>query len=102
VWTSDARAVTHVETDDSHSARRLSFELEGVIGDQPVRANFEEGTLSCDPLLRSHAELVVALGDSFVDGKSGRSRPASLDGVPVVVLATLIRAMRVTRVQVAM
>jgi hypothetical protein len=73
-----------------------------VIGGQPVRAAFEKGTLICDPLLRSHAELVVALGDSFVDGRSGQSRPASLEGAPVVVLATLMRAMRVTRVQVAM
>jgi hypothetical protein len=73
-----------------------------LIGDQPVRAALEKGTLICDPLLRSHAELVVALGDSFVDARSGQSRPASLEGAPVVVLATLMRAMRVTRVQVAM
>lgn len=78
-----------------------SFEVEGLIEDRPVRAAFEKGTLSCDPLLRAHAELVVALGDWFICGPSNESRTAALEGDPVVVLATLMRAMRVTRVEVA-
>jgi hypothetical protein len=77
-----------------------SFELEGVIDDVPVEAVSLDGVLVCDPLLRSHAEVIVALGESIALGRFGKREPASLDGPPAVVLATLARAMKVTQLRV--
>jgi hypothetical protein len=84
-----------------------SFEVEGLIGDVPVKAVALDGTLVCDPLLKSHAEVVVALGERLIvpgDGppssRFARRERARLDGPPEVVLATLVRAMRVTKLRV--
>jgi hypothetical protein len=78
-----------------------SFCVEGRIGDHVVVARYEAGVLDCDPVLRTHAELVVAVGDSFPFGNVNHALPASLDGPPVVVLLTLMRASFVTKVQAA-
>jgi hypothetical protein len=84
-----------------------SFEVEGLIGDVAVKAAALDGTLICDPLLKSHAEVVVALGESLVvlgegpaGSRLGRRERARLDGPPEVVLATLVRAMTVTKLRV--
>jgi hypothetical protein len=77
-----------------------TFEMEGVVDDVPVRAVSLDGVLVCDPLLRSHAELIVALGESIALGRFGKKEPARLDGPPAVVLATLARAMKVTKLRV--
>lgn len=83
--------------DGALAAKRVScFELEGTIGGQPVAARYEGGVLDCDPLLRSHADLVVAVGDTFSYGEGGPVVDASLEGPAVAVLVTLMRAMRVT------
>ncbi|GEM_PF-6064603 len=74
-----------------------SFRVDGTVGDQAVWAEYEEGSLRFPPLLRSHAELVVSLGESFRLGEE--DVPASLTGPPGVVLATLMRAMRVKSVK---
>jgi hypothetical protein len=74
-----------------------SFRVDGTVGDQPVEAVYEGGNLRCDPLLRSHAALVVSLEESFRLGEE--DVPATLNGPPALVLATLMRAMRVRSVR---
>jgi hypothetical protein len=81
--------------------------VEGLIGDVSVKAAALDGALVCDPLLKSHAEVVVALGESLVvlgegpaGSRLGRRERARLDGPPEVVLATLVRAMTVTKLRV--
>jgi hypothetical protein len=89
------------------SSHFRSFEVEGLIGGVPVKAAALDGTLVCDPLLKSHAEVVVALGERLVvmgeglaGSRFGRREQARLDGPPEVVLATLVRAMTVTKLRV--
>lgn len=77
-----------------------TFELEGLIDDVPVKAAALDGVLVCDPLLRAHAEVIVALGESLPDGLFARPEPARLNGPPAVMLATLMRAVRVTKLRV--
>jgi hypothetical protein len=77
-----------------------TFRVEGTIGDHLVMARYEAGgLLDCDPLLRTHAELVVALGESFPLGDADDPLPATLDGPPVAVLLTLMRASLITKVE---
>lgn len=77
-----------------------TFELEGLIDEVPVRAAALDGVLVCDPLLRAHAEVVVALGESLPEGLFPRGAQARLEGPPAVILATLMRAVRVTKLRV--
>jgi hypothetical protein len=74
---------------------RYDFEIRGVISGQPVSATLRRDRLRCDPLLRAHADLVVALGETFPYGD--RALPATLDGSPAQILLTLMRAMNVTK-----
>jgi hypothetical protein len=93
-------AATPTVTKVRDSAHLRSFELEGAVGDVPVKAVSLDGVLVCDPLLRSHAEVIVALGETIALGRFGKEEPACLDGPPTVVLATLARAMKVTKLRV--
>lgn len=74
------------------------FELRGVVSGTSVRAMLTSYGLECDPLLRAHAELVVALGETFPYGEHGVVT-ASLDGSPAQILLTLMRSMKVTGLQ---
>jgi len=76
-----------------------SFVVQGSVGDVPVSAWWDEEGLTCDPLLMRHAELVVALGETFSCGRDGTQLVASLNAPPTQVLLTLIRAMKVSRLQ---
>lgn len=49
---------------------------------------------------RAHAEVVVALGESLPDGMCPGGERARFDGPPAVMLATLMRAVRVTKLRV--
>jgi hypothetical protein len=69
-------------TNVKDTAHFRSFELEGVVGDVPVKAVSLDGVLVCDPLLRSHAEVIVAPGEGIAHGRFGKEEPASLDGPP--------------------
>jgi hypothetical protein len=61
------------------------------VGDCDVLAVLRGGELIADEVLLRQAELVVAMGESFV-GPSGEPIRASLEGPPVPVMLTLIRA----------
>jgi hypothetical protein len=66
-------------------------------------AHWDHEGFSCDPLLLAQARAVEALGDTF-GGDGGRSPvAASLQGPPLSVLLTLMRACdRVVQVDVAL
>jgi hypothetical protein len=93
-------AITRAEPEAKATEHLRTFELEGLIDDMPVRAAALDGVLVCDPLLRAHAEVVVALGEALPDGLFPQGERASLDSSPAVMLATLMRAVRVTKLRV--
>jgi hypothetical protein len=68
------------------------FAVEGVIGDQVVRAVWADGRLRCDRLLESRARLLVDLGAEFGCDDVPRRYRASLQAPSAAVLLTLIRA----------
>ena len=88
------------DADRARPPGRYFFEVEGLIDGVVVRASFAPGGLCCDRLLRSYAELAVALGDTFTCGR--KALPASLDGSPGQVLLTLVRCMEVTNIHVCL
>ena len=68
------------------------FALEGVLGDQVVRAVWADGQLCCDRLLEGRARLLVDLGAEFGYEEAPPRYQASLQAPPAAVLLTLIRA----------
>jgi hypothetical protein len=72
------------------------FRIEGTLEDgTSASALFWRGRLDCDRPLRSRAEILVDLGERFsLEGARG-SYAATLDGPPLAIALTLIRAMRV-------
>ncbi len=88
------------EIDQARPPGRHFFEVEGLIDGVTVRASLGPDGLSCDPLLRSYAELAVAMGDTFTCGR--RVLPASLEGSAGQVLLTLVRCMEVTNIHVCL
>jgi hypothetical protein len=68
------------------------FGVEGVIGDQVVRAFWADGRLVCDRLLEARARLLVDLHAEFRSDDPPRRYLANLQAPPVAVLLTLIRA----------
>ena len=82
----------------ARSPRRgvAGFHIAGTVEDGTwVCARYADGTLRCDDALRSRADLVVAAGEIFELPDSSRRHVATLDGDPVAVALTLIRAMHV-------
>jgi hypothetical protein len=78
------------------------FTVEGVVDGEAVRASWADGRLACDELLRSRALLLVDLEEEFLYSDPPRCFIASLDGPPIAVALTMIRACdRVTRILVA-
>ena len=97
------RKASPAEGDAARAAKRLGryfFEVEGIIDGVAVQASFGPEGLSCHWLLRSYAELAVALGETFTCGR--RALPASLEGSPGQVLLTLVRCMEVTNIHVCL
>jgi hypothetical protein len=68
------------------------FAVEGLIGEQVVRAVWTDGQLSCDRLLASRARLLVDLGVEFSCQDPPHRFLASLQAPPVAVLLTVMRA----------
>jgi hypothetical protein len=68
-----------------------SFFLEGVVEHRAVHAEWRDGGLVADPLLLERAELLVSLGEQFGAPNTG-PYTASLCGLPIVALLTLMRA----------
>jgi hypothetical protein len=78
------------------------FTVEGVVDGEAVRASWADGRLACDELLRSRALLLVDLEEEFLYSDPPRCFIASLDGPPIAVALTMIRACdRVTRIVLA-
>ena len=88
------------EINQARPPGRYFFEVKGLIDGVTVRASLGPDRLSCDPLLRSYAELAVAMGDTFTCGR--KALPASLEGSPGQVLLTLVRCMEVTNIHVCL
>jgi hypothetical protein len=78
------------------------FTVEGIVDGEAVRASWAHGRLACDELLRSRALLLVDLEEEFLYSDPPRCFIASLDGPPIAVALTMIRACdRVTRIVLA-
>lgn len=75
----------------SSRRHRRVFSIEGRIEEQPVLGVLRDDGLVVTASLLQRAQLLVSMGDEFEDD-DGSSRPASLDGPPLSVLLTLIRA----------
>jgi hypothetical protein len=68
------------------------FQVTGMLGDEVVRALFEDGRLFVDGRLLTHAMLLVELGEVVRVEELGFSVKASLDGSPYAALITLLGA----------
>jgi hypothetical protein len=62
-----------------------------MVGETAVLAAMRAGEVIGDAPLIRQAELVAAMGETF-EGVDGKSISASLDGPPLAVILTLIRA----------
>ena len=76
------------------------FTVRGIVDGRTTRAQWAPGHLDCDHQLMQRAEVVVAMGERFSTPWSpAASLPASIEGPPVAVLLTVMRAFsRVTSV----
>jgi hypothetical protein len=100
------RDASGVERARHHAGPRLPsigrFVIEGLLDSRPVSAAWAGGRLTCDEDLRARALLLVDLEETFVYDDPPRVFIATLDGPPVAVALTLIRACdRVSRIMVA-
>jgi hypothetical protein len=78
------------------------FLVEGLIDGEVVCGTWAGGRLVCDEPLRARALLLVDLEEEFVYSDPPRCFIASLEGPPIAVALTLIRACdRVTRIALA-
>src|SRR3954470_15281617 len=59
-----------------------SFTVEGVLGGRPVRVHWEQGRLSGDGRLLTHAQLLADLGTVFVNDHPRARVEATLTGEP--------------------
>jgi hypothetical protein len=77
-----------------------SFTLEGQLGDHSVQASWDDGRLTGDARLLTHAQLLADLGTVFVNANPPARVEATLTGEPAAVMLTLARACdTVTRVE---
>jgi hypothetical protein len=70
----------------------VGFSVEGVVDGERVSARFADGLLDCDEQLRDRALFLVDLGEELVYADPPRRFDATLDGRPVAVALTLLRA----------
>jgi hypothetical protein len=78
------------------------FAIQGLVDGSEVHATWSYGLLACDERLRDRAMLLVELEEEFVYDDPPRCFLASLEGPPIAVALTLIRACdRVTRLMLA-
>jgi hypothetical protein len=79
------------------------FAIRGLVDGCAVGATWSDGRLACDERLRDRALLLVDLEEEFVyDDDPPRCFVASLEGPPIALALTLIRACdRVTRIMLA-
>jgi len=76
------------------------FTVRGFVDGRLTSAHWGPGRLDCDQDVLQRMQVVVGMGECFIPPwEPGASIPASLDGPPVSVLLTLMRAFsRVTSV----
>jgi len=76
------------------------FTVTGIVDGRPTTARWSPEDLDCDAQLLQRAQVVVAMGEHFGLPWSPRTAvPASLEGPPVIVLLTVMRAFsRVTSI----
>jgi hypothetical protein len=99
-WRS-ARGVSALAPGPAPVGGLIGFAVEGVVGGQPVLARWRNGRLRCDAPLQERALLLIALGEELVSTDPPRRFAATLDGRPVAIALTLLRACdRVTAFQV--
>jgi hypothetical protein len=76
------------------------FTLDGELGGRPVHATWDNGRLTGDARLLTHAQLLTDLGTVFVNDDPPARVHATLTGPPAAVMLTLARACdRVTSVE---
>jgi hypothetical protein len=68
------------------------FKIEGVVRGQHVRAHWSGSRLDCDEMLRDQALFLVDMGEELVYADPPRRLRATLEGQPVAVALTLMRA----------
>ena len=69
-----------------------SFTLEGQLGGHSVHASWDNGRLTGDARLLTHAQLLADLGTVFVNANPPARVEATLTGEPAAVMLTLARA----------
>jgi hypothetical protein len=80
------------EPSPSKPAATVTFRLHGVVNGHPVRAFLGRGRLAVDEELRNQASALVAMGEVIQCEDVPLAVTATLDGSPVAILLTLIRA----------
>ena len=70
----------------------VGFTIEGVVDGEQVAAHLQDDQLECDESLRDRALFLVDLGEELVYSNPPRHFKATLDGRPVAVALTLLRA----------
>jgi hypothetical protein len=88
---------------EQHGAPAVGrFLVEGVVDGRRVSASWDGGRLVCDDALRARALLLVDLEEEFLYDDPPRCFIASVEGPPIAVALTMIRACdRVTRIVLA-
>lgn len=69
-----------------------SFTVEGLLADRAVQAHWNNGRLTGDDRLLTHAQLLVDMGTVFVNDDLAARVHATLTGEPAAVMLTLARA----------
>jgi hypothetical protein len=73
-------------------AASVTFRLHGVVNGHAVRAFLGGGRIAVDEELRDQAAVLVAMGEVIQCDDVPLSVTATLDGSPIAILLTLIRA----------
>jgi hypothetical protein len=75
------------------SGRGLTgFRVEGTIDGHPVSASWRNGRLGCDPALHDRALFLIDMGERLTYRDPPRQFAATLDGPPIAIALTLLRA----------
>ena len=70
------------------------FTVRGILDGRPTTAHWAPGFLDCEPELARRADVVIALEETFRSVEvPGAVVRASLEGPPIAVLLTIMRAL---------
>lgn len=79
------------ESADGRNGAITRFRVEGIVDGRKVTAELRDDVLFCDAPLLGRVEIVVAIGDSFIQ-PDGLTVPAAIGGDPRTALLSLVRA----------